>query len=65
MAPHLATVERKAIESRAVEQAVAWEKTHESVRRQAWAEAEETIAMVRQARREWLAKGRLPGWDIT
>lgn len=62
-AAHLATVEREAIEGRAVEQAVAWEKTHESVRREAWAEAEETIAMVRKARAEWLAKGRLPGWE--
>lgn len=62
-AAHLATVEREAIESRAVEKAVAWEKTHESVRREAWAEAEETIAMVRKAREEWIAKGRLPGWE--
>lgn len=60
---HLATVEREAIESRAVEKAVAWEKTHESVRREAWAEAEETIAMVRKAREEWIKKGRLPGWE--
>lgn len=60
---HLANVEREAIESRAVEKAVAWEKTHESVRREAWAEAEETIAMVRKAREEWIKKGRLPGWE--
>ena len=60
---HVSAVERQAIESRAVEKAVAWEKTHESVRREAWAEAEETIAMVRKARAEWIAKGRLPGWE--
>ncbi len=62
-AAHLALIERQAIESRAVEKAVQWEKTHESVRREAWAEAEETIAMVRKARAEWIAKGRLPGWE--
>lgn len=62
-AAHLAEVERKAIEARAVVRAVEWERTHESVRREAWAEAEETIAMVRKARAEWMAKGRLPGWE--
>ena len=62
-AAHLATVEREAIEGLAVEKAVEWHKLQEGVRREAWQEAEETIAMVRKAREEWLAKGRLPGWE--
>jgi len=62
-AAHVAEVERRAIERLAVEKAVEWHKLHEGVKREAWHEAEETIAMVRQARKEWLAKGRLPGWE--
>lgn len=62
-AASLALIEREAIEGLAVEKAVEWERTHDPIRRQAWAEAEETIVMVRQARQEWLAKGRLPGWE--
>jgi hypothetical protein len=60
---HLAELERSAIEAVVREKAVEWEKTHESVKREAWREAEETIAMVRKAREEWLKKGRLPGWE--
>ena len=60
---HLGELERVAIQGLALEKAVEWEKTHESVRREAWKEAEETIAMVRKARQEWLAKGRVPGWE--
>lgn len=60
---HLAELERKAIEGKAVQKAVEWEKTHESVRREAWQEAELTIAMVRKARQEWMEKGRVPGWE--
>ena len=62
-AAHLATLERHAIEGLALEKAVAWHKLHEGVRREAWQEAEQTIAMVRKAREAWLAKGRLPGWE--
>lgn len=62
-AAHLAELERTAIEAVVREKAVEWEKTHESVKREAWREAEETIAMVRKAREQWLAKGRLPGWE--
>ena len=40
-----------------------WWRLQEPTRRQAWKEAEETIVMVRKAREEWLAKGRLPGWE--
>lgn len=62
-AAHLATVEREAIERVAVEKAVEWQQTHEAIRRLAWREAEETIAMVREARAQWLVKGRTPGWE--
>jgi hypothetical protein len=62
-AAHIAEAERLAIERMAVEHAVEWHKLHEGVRREAWKEAEETIAMVRKAREEWIAKGRLPGWE--
>jgi len=62
-AAQVAEVERLAIERLAVEKAVEWHRMHEGVKREAWREAEETIAMVRQARQEWLAKGRVPGWE--
>ena len=60
---HLAEAERLAIQGQALEKAVEWHQKHEAVRREAWREAEETIAMVRQAREEWQVKGRLPGWE--
>jgi hypothetical protein len=62
-AAQVAEVERLTIERLAVENAVDWYGMHEGVRREAWKEAQETIAMVRKAREEWLAKGRLPGWE--
>jgi hypothetical protein len=61
-AGHIAQVERLAIERLAVEKAVEWHKLHEAVRREAWKEAEATIALVRQARAEWAAQGKMPGW---
>lgn len=60
---HLGELERVAIQGLALEKAVEWNKTHEPLRREAWKEAEETIAMVRQARAQWIAKGRTPGWE--
>ena len=62
-AAHLAEVERVAIQGVAMEKAVEWHKMHEAIRREAWQEAEKTIAMVRQARKEWELKGRIPGWE--
>jgi hypothetical protein len=62
-AAHLAEVERLAIEKVSTEKAVEWAKTHEAIRREAWREAEEAIAMVRKARADWMAKGRVPGWE--
>ncbi len=60
---YLAELERAKIEELVTVKAVEWVKIHESVKREAWREAEETIVMVRKARAEWLAKGRLPGWE--
>jgi hypothetical protein len=60
---HFADLERQAIERLACEKAVEWWQLHEPARRQAWLEAEETIAMVRKAREQWMAGGRTPGWE--
>jgi hypothetical protein len=60
---HVAEVERKAIESMAVEKAVEWASMHEALKRQMWRKAEEAIAMFEKAQEEWLEKGRLPGWE--
>ncbi len=62
-AAHVADIERQTIERLTIEHAVEWHRLQESVKREAWREAEETIAMVRKARADWLAKGRLPGWE--
>jgi hypothetical protein len=60
---YLAEVERMAIEKVAVEKAVEWWKVHEPTRREAWLEAERTIAMVRKARERWEESGRTPGFE--
>ena len=60
---HLAEVERKAIESMAVEKAVEWANMHEALKRQMWRKAEEVLAMVQKAQDEWMEKGRIPGWE--
>ena len=60
---HLAEVERKAIESMAIEKAVEWANMHEALKRQMWRKAEEAITMFEKAQAEWLEKGRLPGWE--
>ena len=62
-AAHLAEVERGAIERQAIAKAVEWAKMTESVRREAWQEAERAIAMVREARERWEASGRTPGFE--
>jgi len=62
-AAHLAELERLAIQGVADEKAVEWEKKHEAVRREAWQEAEEAIAQVREARRRWRESGRVPGFE--
>jgi hypothetical protein len=62
-AAHLAEVERGAIERQAIAKAVEWAKMTESVRREAWQEAERAIAMVREARERWEKSGRAPGFE--
>jgi len=57
---HLAELERHAIERLAVEKAVEWWQLQEPTRRQAWIEAEEAIASVREARQRWRESGRIP-----
>lgn len=60
---HIAELERQAIERLACEKAVEWWQLHEPTRRQAWLEAEEAIAMVREARERWRKSGRTPGFE--
>lgn len=60
---HLAEMERVAIQGVALEKAVEWHQKYESVRREAWMEAEKTIAMVREARKRWEETGRVPGFE--
>ena len=60
---HVADLERQAIERLAVEKAVEWWQLHEPARRQAWLEAEEAIAMVREARERWRKSGRTVGFE--
>jgi hypothetical protein len=62
-AAHLAEQERLAIQGLALGKAVEWERKHESVRREAWHEAEKTIAMLREARKRWEESGRIPGFE--
>jgi hypothetical protein len=60
---HFAELERQAIERLACDKAVEWWQLHEPVKRQAWMEAEEALADVREARRRWRASGRVIGFD--
>jgi hypothetical protein len=60
---HSAELERQAIERLACEKAVEWWQLQEPVRRQAWLEAEEAIAMVREARKRWRESDRMPTFE--
>lgn len=60
---HLAELECQAIERLACEKAVEWWQLQEPVRRQAWMEAEETIAMVREAHKRWQDSNRTPSFE--
>lgn len=60
---HFAELERQALERLAVEKAVEWWQLHEPARRQAWLEAEEAIAMVREARERWRKSNRTVGFE--
>ena len=60
---YLAELERQAIERLACEKAVEWWQLHEPAKRQAWLEAEEALADLREARRRWRESGRIPGFE--
>ena len=60
---HVAELERLAIERLACEKAVEWWQLHEPARRQAWLEAEEAIADVREARERWRKSNRTVGFE--
>ena len=60
---HFAELERQAIERMACAKAVEWWQLHEPARRQAWLEAEEAIADVREARERWRKSGRTVGFE--
>jgi len=60
---HFAELERQAIERLACEKAVEWWQLHEPARRQAWLEAEEALADVREARERWRKSDRTVGFE--
>ena len=60
---HFNEIQRKAMEKLACDKSVEWWNLHEPLKRQAWLEAEEAIADVREARRRWRASGRVPGFE--
>jgi hypothetical protein len=57
---HLAAVERKATEQLVAAKSHDWLVMHESVRRQAWAEAEDLIALAHEFKARWRDSDRLP-----
>jgi hypothetical protein len=60
---HLAEVERKAIEGRAIEKAVEWSQMTEAVRREAWRRSEELMAMADEFLERWRNSSRVPGFE--
>jgi len=62
-AAHLAEVERKAIEARAVDKSVEWTKVHESVKRDAWRKAEKLIELADRFIERWENCNRIPGME--
>ena len=60
-AAHLAEVERKAIEARAIEKSVEWEKVHESVKRDAWKKADRLMEIADKFIEKWENCNRIPG----
>jgi hypothetical protein len=57
---HLAAVERKATEDLVAARSRDWAAMHESVRRQAWSEAEDLIALAQDFKARWRDSDRLP-----
>jgi hypothetical protein len=62
-AAHLAEVERKAIEARAIDKSVEWSKVQESVRREAWRKAEKLIELADRFIERWENCNRIPGME--
>ena len=60
---HLAAIERHATEDLVRAKSQDWAKMHESVRREAWAEAEDLIALARHLKARWRNCDRLPALD--
>ncbi len=60
---HLAAIERNATEQLVAAKSHDWAAMHESVRRQAWAEAEDLIALAHDFKARWRDSDRLPGFD--
>jgi hypothetical protein len=60
---HLAEVERKVIEGRAMEKAVEWSKMTEAVRREAWRRSEELMLMADDFLERWRKSSRVPGFE--
>lgn len=57
---HLAAVERKATEDLVAAKSRDWVAMHETVRRQAWAEGEDLIALAQDFKTRWRESERLP-----
>ena len=60
---HLAVLERQAIEGIITDQAVEWARTQEPLKRQAWREAEDLIAMAHEFKERWRSTKRVPGFE--
>lgn len=62
-AAHLAEIERKIIEERAIDKAVEWSKVKESVKRDAWKKSEKLIEMADKFIARWENSSRVPGFE--
>jgi len=62
-AAHLAEIERKTIEERAIDKAVEWSKVKESVKRDAWKKSEKLIEMADKFIARWENCNRVPGFE--
>jgi hypothetical protein len=62
-AAHLAEVERKAIEARAVDKSVEWSKVQESVKREAWRKSEKLMEIADRFIERWENCSRIPGME--
>jgi hypothetical protein len=59
-AAYIAEQERTAIEARAVEKAVEWEKTHEATKRLAWRKADDLLVLADKFLERWRESDRVP-----